>query len=575
MSTEPQGWGEQPQPLHPARDSRLLTIASSSACLLLSIALFLLFIPTKRAIAYEAHHLERLASASSRIMAAHRLHARTPNELQYADGYHPIGEVSVPNMRDTDHVVRIAKKGATDKYVCWTTGTNLETSLTMPGAKIDGISGSSVTIPLTLRHSPRVLWGTPYVGDHHVINALDAGLVANGIRNNTTRLNLILDMLPTSVEKTLLFPAGHFAFRGVINMVSNITMLGIRNESFVQMPKGVHGGMVIWYPTGGATGYDGMHDVTWRNITFRGEYHDLIPTQTIYQPLIHANRITYDSCTFMMVQRPFGHLLDVDGSTNVTVRNSVVIGSPNRGQTFKEAFQMDVAALGASGYYDRQTVFDNLPTTNMSIIHNRFLPLRSKTGQLLLPAADPFGTHMAYARTTALSSYIRHGLFANNYVEDPAAFEGAGGYNSAVIHFDAADDITIIGNTFKWTGETPQPSWGVAFYARSHRMVKPSGWRGITISDNLFENFAPRRGVFELYQERSSIDVPGRSVSAVHIQGNRFNGTPERLAYLWLRDYSRLFIATHDQRIRGLDNVVNGTIYLDSHPSTRSRGTVA
>ncbi|MFT8357663.1 hypothetical protein [Bifidobacterium aquikefiri] len=499
----------------------------------------------------------------------------SPYELEFMDGYRPFGEVQVPNKRPVDHVVRIGKAGATEKYVCWTTGSPLKTTLTIPAAHIENRQGSPVTIPLTLRHKPRVLWGTPYVSSHHIVNAVKAGLVANGVKNNTPRLNIILQLLPVAVAKTISFPAGHYAFKNVVKMVSNVTMLGNRNKSFIQMPKHARGGMVIWYPTGGATEYGGMHDVTWKNITFRGEYHNLIPTQTIYQPLIHANRITFESCTFSMVQRPFGHLLDVDGSTNITVRNSTVIGSPNRGQTFKEAFQMDVAALGASGYYDRETIFDNLPTTHMSIIHNRFLPLRSKTGRLLLPAAAPFGTHMAYARTTKLSSYIRFGLFEDNYVEDPAAYEGAGGYNSAVIHFDAADDITITRNTFNWTGETPQPSWGVAFYARSHRMVKPSGWHGITISDNVFRNFSPTQGVFELYRASNSIDIPGKSVSTVHIRGNRFDGTPVQLALYWLHHYSESFIVTHDQHIRGFDNVADGTIFLDTHPSKNHNRTFA
>lgn len=494
---------------------------------------------------------------------------------EHMDGYHPVGEVSVPNKRMQDHVVLLSKTGAANKYVCWTTGSALKTSLTIPAAHIDTHYGTNVTVPITLRHKPRVLWGTPYIDEHNTVNAVAAGLVTNGIRSNTTRLNIILRLLPTQVLKRIFFPSGHYAFTGVVNMVSNITMLGEQGKTFIQMPRQSHGGIVIWYPTGGAAGYDGMHDVTWENITFRGNYRNLMPTQTIYQPLIHANTITYDSCTFIMVQRSFGHLLDVDGSTNITVRNSTVVGSPNRGQTFKEAFQMDVAALGASGYYDKQTVFNNLPTTHMSIVHNRFLPLRSSTGRVLLPAAAPFGTHMAYAKTTKLSSYVRFGLFAHNYVEDPAAYEGAGAYNSAVIHFDAADDITIADNTFNWTGATPQPSWAVAFYARSHRMVKPAGWHGITITGNTFKGFAPKKGVFELYRDRDSIDVPGRSVSVVTIRKNRFEATPLAIALTWLHNYSRSFIVTHDHIIMGSDNVVDGIIYLDAHSSTtRNRNNI-
>ncbi|MGO1345786.1 MAG: glycosyl hydrolase family 28-related protein, partial [Bifidobacterium psychraerophilum] len=193
-----------------------------------------------------------------------------------------------------------------------------------------------------LRHRPSVIFGTPYINAKNVINATDAGLVGNGVTDNTARLNAILRLLPESVKKTVAFPDGHFVFTGVINMVSNLSMVGRHAHTFIQMPAHRHGGMVIWYPAGKARGYDGMHDVEWKSIIFRGDYSDLTPTQTIYQPLIHAHNIVYDDCTFNMVQRPYGHVLDVDGSSGVTVRNSTVIGSPNRGQTFKEAFQMDV-----------------------------------------------------------------------------------------------------------------------------------------------------------------------------------------------------------------------------------------
>jgi hypothetical protein len=496
----------------------------------------------------------------------------TPTLLEHSDGYRPAGEIPVPGKRSEDHIVRIVRSGRTDRYVCWTNGTLRRTTLTIPGAKAQGVQGRSLDMHITLRHRPSVIFGTPYINAKNVINATDAGLVGNGVTDNTARLNAILRLLPESVKKTVTFPDGHFAFTGVINMVSNLSMVGRHAHTFIQMPAHRHGGMVIWYPAGKARGYDGMHDVEWKSIIFRGDYSDLTPTQTIYQPLIHAHNIVYDDCTFNMVQRPYGHVLDVDGSSGVTVRNSTVIGSPNRGQTFKEAFQMDVAARGASGYYDKQTVFNRLPTKDMTIEHNRFLPLRNAEGTLLLPSAAPFGTHMAYALTTADDSYIHHGIFKDNYVEDPVYYEGAGTENSAVIHFDAANDITISGNTFVWTGETPQSSWAVAFYARSRLMVKPSQWHGIRITDNVFKGFAPSKGAFTLYREAGSVSGPGRSLSDVVISHNTFKGTPLRTALHWLHDYSGSFVTTYGQRIQGSDNTVDDAIRLDATSSTTHSG---
>ncbi|MCH4160807.1 MAG: glycoside hydrolase family 55 protein [Bifidobacterium sp.] len=487
----------------------------------------------------------------------------TPEVLEHSDGYRPAEEIAIPHQREGDHVIRILKSEATDKYVFWTTGSEHATTLTVPGARFGSSTGNSVTIRIVLRHKAAVVDGTPYINPKGVVDAHQAGLVGDGATNNTARFNVLLQLLPKNIVNTVSFPAGHFAFTGVLSMISNLNIIGQHDKTFVQMPTGTVGGMVIWYPTNGAQAYNGMHDVAWKNITFRGDYRHLIPSQTIYQAIIHANNITFDACTFDMVQRPYGHVLDVDGSSGVRVSNSTVIGSPNRGQTFKEAFQMDVAALGASGYYDKHTVFNNLPTINMTIEHNRFLPLRSKSGRLLLPAAAPFGTHMAYAKTTNNDSYIRFGTFSNNIVEDPVAYEGAGTENSAVIHFDAANDITISNNTFIWTGETPQPSWAVAFYARSHRMVIPSGWHGITITNNKFEGFAPKRGAFELYRDRGSISAPGPSISDVTIAHNTFEGTPRHIALQWLHEYSQHFIVTYDQEIHGHDNTVNNTIHLD------------
>ena len=547
---------------------RLIALVSicmiSVAVVVAGLALFRMRLAGVRDIRAGVEYSRRLRHATRRL---------SPTQLEYADGYHPVGEVPVTGKRGGDHAVLIVKAGAVSKYVCWTTGSPHRAALVVPGITWKSYHGSSVTVSVSLRHRATVVEGTPHISASGVVRAIDAGLVANGVTDNTARLNDVLRMLPSQGRKTLVFPRGHFAFTGVIDMVSDLTMRGtsggVKHGTVFQMPRHRHGGLVIWYPTGGASGYDGMHDVTWSHIAFYGGHSaDLVPTQTIYQPLIHARDIVFDHCVFEMVQRCFGHVLDVDGSTGVTVTHSTVIGSANRGQTFKEAFQMDVAALGASGYYDRHTVFNNLPTTHMTIEHSRFLPLRDSQGRLLLPAAAPFGTHMAYAKTTDDSSYIRYGVFRDNYVEDPVSYEGAGTENSAVIHFDAADDITITGNTFVWTGETRQSSWAVAFYARSHRMVKPRQWHGITITDNVFRGFAPRMGVFDLYRESDSIDRPGgATVTRVVVRRNSFEGTPIGLALRWLGEYSSRFLVTYGHDAQGSDNVVDEVIHLDGTSS--------
>lgn len=549
------------------------------------------------AIAINRTSMVKRAKALYSSKLKYTAHAAIPALLERENGYHPVGEVQLPNKRDDDHVVRIVKAGSTDKYVCWTTGSEQAATLTLPGAQIRVgsifgnnqqriITGPSAAIRILLRHRPTVVLGTPYVNDQHVINAADAGLVSDSAYNNkadkttktinttdnTRRLNTILALLPTTVHKTISFPTGHFSFTGVIRMASNVTMLGVASKTFIQQPTHHVGRLVIWYPTGRARGYDGMHDVTWKNMYFQGRYANRTPIQPIFQSIIHASNITFDGCTFKMIQGHLSHLLDVDGSTNVTVRNSTVIGSADQGQTFKEVFQMDVAALGATGYNDPDTVLNNLPTTHMTIEHNDFLPLRDNRGKLILPAPAPFGTHMAYAPTPSDSSYIRYGVFKDNYVEDPVSYEGAGTENSAVIHFDAADNITIDHNTFVWTGETPQPSWAVALYARSWRMVKPKEWHGITITDNVFKRFAPNRGAFALYREANSVSVPGESVTQVVVSGNKFEGTPVRLALQWLHHYSTMFIATYDQQIIGSNNVADGTIHLDGGDTRIHRG---
>ncbi|WP_416174370.1 glycosyl hydrolase family 28-related protein [Bifidobacterium crudilactis] len=548
--------GQRPEPVGgqgPTRFSvwRIAVLVLTIVSILLTAAIALPHLLTSQSRHHDVSSQHRKPQDSS------------PSTLEHADGYTPEGEIQLPGMKAGDHVVKTLKTDASERYVYWTTGTERTTALTIAGARHGSDQGNSVTIDITLRRRAAMVNGTPHISEDGVIDATSAGLIGNGTTSNTNNFNTLLQLLPKESTITLSFPEGHFAFTGVLNMVSNLNILGTPGKTYVQMPAGTVGDMVIWYPTGGAKAYDGTHDVSWKNITFQGDYRNLTPTQTIFQSVMHASDISFDNCTFDMIQRPFGHILDVDGSTGVTVRNSTVIGSPNRGQTFKEAFQMDVAALGASGYYDKETVFNNLPTTHMTIENNRFLPLRSESGRLLLPAAAPFGTHMAYAKTPEDESYIRFGTFTGNYVENAAAFEGAGTENSAVIHFDAADDITISDNTFVWTGETPQPSWAVAFYSRSHRMVKPKAWHGITITGNTFKNFSPRRGAFVLYQEPDSVTVPGPSVSQVTVAHNSFEGTPRRIGLLWQREYFRRFIVTHDQHILGHGNTVDGDIHLE------------
>lgn len=490
------------------------------------------------------------------------LHA-TPEELEYTDGYTPSGEIDVPQKRSEDHVVRITKPGKVDKYVIWTTGTPLSTSLTIPAVIADKERGQDVTTPISLTTSPSIVLGAPHLSDKHVVDAKDAGLVSDGITDNTPRFNDIVKLLPQNVKKTLSLDSGAYAFKGVLRLASNTTILGQGKTTYIQQPTGTRGRLVIWYPTGTASKYDGMHDVTWKNIYFRGEYEDLLPTQPIIQSIIHANNITVDSCTFDMVQGHLSHLLDVDGSTNITVKNSTIIGSADRGQTFKEAFQMDVAARGATGFRDRDTVTNNLPTSYMTIEKNRFLPLRNTEGKLLLPSGAPFGTHMAYAKTTDDSSYIHNGVFKGNYVEDPVAYKGAGSENSAVIHFDAIHHLTVSDNTFVWTSKAKQPGWAVALYAHSRRMVKPEIWHDITITNNTFERFSPTNGVFDLYRERTSTASGGRSVLRVTVSGNRFNNTPPFTALHWWSRYSETFLVTYGQRLQGNDNIANNFLHLD------------
>lgn len=337
---------------------------------------------------------------------------------------------------------RIESNYTTDNTLLYNTYgvyvTGAITNVSLKDNKIDGINGydyiTSVSIPKVDKN------------EHRVLNAIDFGAIANGEYDNTTVVQLMLDYAKTLGGATIYFPRhglNKYRIKSYCFVYSNTT---IKLEDGVEIIKnkgdlGALFGMGIGKTT--SEYGSGAKNITIEGGTFRGYENSLSMSIHKVQNLTVRNTKFYD-CVYS------GHVLDLMGCDNVLVDNCIFQGfdadkANQNNRLYTEAIQIDCSTRAGAGstFGDMITVYDGLPTKNVTVQNCKTLPIRDSKGVMLKFAPTLIGNH-GYVQ----SKYFENIVIRNNYFED--CLEVSETYNNtgSWLRFYSTNGLIIEGNTF-------------------------------------------------------------------------------------------------------------------------------
>lgn len=342
--------------------------------------------------------------------------------------------------------------------------------------------------------------GTTIAQAASTINAKHQGMVGDAKTTNNDALQAMIDKWSGSV--TIHVPKGTYLFdAGAIKLHSNITFKFDKGAVF-RITDGNRVNFV--YPSPDASYDGGISNVTWKGATFQGD--NTAKGQSVFtQSIHHATNVNFDKCVFDNAESPTGHYIDIDGSHNVNITNSVFTGF-NGSQDFKEAIQVDYSNKKAMSYKNKGDQYDNLPSYDVTVDNNQFLPVSKKSGQVSSYAPNPIGEHAIYGHGKAGIIHDVH--FTNNTVVDPKPLMDDG---VATIHFKGISNLWITGNKF-----INQHVLGSGNYIYLLNSEPDYTMTNLNITDNTFTNVNPTKQY--VFLDSTSSDNP---MTDVTITGNK------------------------------------------------------
>lgn len=350
------------------------------------------------------------------------------------------------------------------------------------------------------------------------VNAKNQGMVADGKTDNAPLLQHIIDAFSDSDNVTIHVTKGTYLFTNAelkaIVLHSNITF-DFDKDAVFQIKSGDR--IPFVYPSPKA-GYDGgISNVTWNGATFRGDYNKSDGQSVFVQSIHHATNVNFNDCTFDNAESPTGHYIDIDGSHNVNVKDSTFTGfNASNNFDYKEAIQVDYSNTKAMSYHQSGDQYDNLPSYDVTVDGNKFIPLSNASGSVKSFAPNPIGQHVVYGK--GAGGIIHDIQFTNNYVEDAKPQLSDDGAN---IHFVCVSNLTISNNTFE-----NKNALGSGNYIRifnTSTLVKMSN---IKITNNNFVNLDPNNRY--VYFDNSK----GGGISNVTVTGNKITSAKSNIPFV-------------------------------------------
>lgn len=348
------------------------------------------------------------------------------------------------------------------------------------------------------------------------VNAQNQGMVADGKTDNAPLLQRIINTYTNGV--TIHVPKGTYLFTNAelkaITLHSDITF-DFDDGAVFQIAGGDR--MPFVYPSP-EVGYDGgISNVTWNNATFRGDYNATDGQSVFVQSIHHASNVNFNKCTFDNAESPTGHYLDIDGSHNVNVKDSTFTGfNANTDFDYKEAIQVDYSNSKAMSYHNPGDKYDNLPSYDITVDGNQFIPLSKTSGAVKSFAPNPIGQHVVYGK--GVGGIIHDIHFTNNYVQDAKPLLDEDGAN---IHFVCVKNLYISGNTFENKG-----ALGSGNYIRIFNNQAAVPMSNINITDNNFVNLDPDNRYIYFDDEK------GGGITDVTVTGNKITSAKSNIPFV-------------------------------------------
>ena len=371
------------------------------------------------------------------------------------------------------------------------------------------------TIILAFNGSPLVSQSTQIVAQADTtINVQDQGMTGDDKTTNNSALQNIInqhsdDNLIIHVSKgTYLFDSG------AMKLHSNIKFEFDKGAVF-QTTSGHQVFFVYPSPNAGYNG--GIRNIKWEGATFKGD-NTSSGQSSFTQSVHHATNVTFNKCSFYNAESPNGHYLDLDGSHNISVTNSTFTGfnaAPNQG--YKEAIQIDYSNFTAMSFGNPGDQYDNLPTYDVKVNNNKFLPIYNNSKKIISYAPNPIGEHAFYENGKA--GVIHNIHFTNNTITDPKPQMENG---SATIRFIDVSNLWIKNNKF-----TNHQALSSGNYILLNNQITNYKMRNLNIKNNTFTNINPRKQYIFLNNIKYR-----NSLSKVTITGNRIINKKPKVSFV-------------------------------------------
>lgn len=309
------------------------------------------------------------------------------------------------------------------------------------------------------------------------VNVSDEGMSPT-LQSNNNALQRIINENTRGVT-TIYIPKGSYTFtQGAILLHSNINFKFQTGANFAIYKNQ---SLSFVYPSL-YNGYNGgISNISWNNGTFKGS--DTGGQSSFTQSMNHARNVRFDNCTFYNVENSGGHVFDIDGSHDITVNNSTFLGFNSRSDTdYKEAIQIDYSNKEAMTYVYNKDKYDDLPSYNIYVSSNRFLPIFNGK-KIKYYAPNPIGQHIIY--DDAKAGIIHDIHFNHNQVLDSKPRRSLG---TGTINFEGVSNLYMFGNTFENRG-VPGP----LNYIRVYNPLLKYKMQGVYIYGNNFINVDPTK----------------------------------------------------------------------------------